>query len=68
MRQPRSCWLRPWLSDASTIQTEHKYWGQVVKCYPFLVFMSSLATFRKHSSLEKTCRTNENVDSVDSNL
>ena len=30
--------------------------------------MPSLATFWKHSSLKKTCRTNENVDSVDLNL
>ena len=34
----------------------------------FLTFMLSLATFWKHSSLEKTCRTNENVDNVDLNL
>ena len=34
----------------------------------FLTFMPSLATFWKHSSLKKTCRTNENVDSVDLNL
>ena len=49
-------------------QHQHKHRGQVLTCFPFSDLYASLTTFWKHSSLKKTCRTNENMDSVDLNL